>query len=71
MGRSKQDFISRTGGFRIGESEREFASRVEEITNLETQLKSGQISFDEIESIQRRLCELKGMSFDFDEDEFE
>ncbi|NTJ66018.1 hypothetical protein G6M50_14875 [Agrobacterium rhizogenes] len=71
MSRSKQEFINRTGGYRIGEGQQEFVNRVREINDLETKLKSGQISFEDMESIQRRLCELKGISFDFDDDEEE
>ncbi|MBO9168352.1 hypothetical protein [Rhizobium sp. L245/93] len=70
MSRSKDDFIKSTGGFRFGESQDEFKSRVKEIGELENALKSGQVSLKDVESVQRRLCELKGINFD-DDDEFD
>jgi hypothetical protein len=57
------------GGMRIEETQQQLAARVAEIDELESRFKSGKISLDEVESIQRRLCELKGISFDDDDED--
>jgi hypothetical protein len=64
MGRSKEDFIERTGGFRFDESEADFHKRVAEIERLEASFRSGKHGMAELETIQRQLCELKGIDFD-------
>lgn len=72
MGRSKDQWLEETGGFRIGESQIEFQKRVSEIARLEEFLlagvkeapTSGKHNMAELEKIQRRLCNLKGIDFD-------
>ncbi len=64
MGRSKDAFIEKTGGFRFGESEADFRTRVTEIERLEQSLVSGGHDMDGIESIMRKICTLKGIDFD-------
>lgn len=64
MSRAKEQWIGRTGGFRIGESPEEFRNRVAEIKKLESLFRSGRIKLDHLEHIQRRLCQLKGIDFD-------
>lgn len=66
MGNGKDDFISATGGFRAGESQQGFQNRVAEIQKLETALQTGQgiKELGGLETIQRRLCTLKGIKFD-------
>ena len=56
---NKEKFIVETGGLRL-ESESEFKTRQAEIQRIEAELRSGNYS----EAGQRRLCELKGISFD-------
>ena len=68
MGRAKEDFIQRTGGFRVGESEADFHKRVAEIDRLTESLKSGKLKLSEVEPTQRRICELKGIDFDSDDE---
>lgn len=64
MGRSRHDFIERTGGYRIGETEAEFDARVAEIERLEGDIRGRRVSLPDMEKVQRRLCELKGIDFD-------
>jgi hypothetical protein len=64
MGKSAEEFIERTGGFRFGESQTSFRARVTEIARLEESLMSGRHNMAELEAIQRRLCDLKGIDFD-------
>ncbi|HET9149998.1 MAG TPA: hypothetical protein VFO61_05900 [Alphaproteobacteria bacterium] len=64
MGRSKDAFLERTGGFRLGETQSQFQARIREIDELESSLKSGSVKLSNVESIQRRLCDLKGIAFD-------
>lgn len=69
MGRAKDDFIARTGGLRLGETQETFKARVAEIGRLEGDLKAGRIKLDDLERVQRRLCDLKGIDFDAPDDE--
>ncbi len=70
MGSNKEDFIRRTGGFRLGETEAQFHARVKEIDALEKKMKSGTLGGpDAFEAVQRRLCELKGIDFDSRDDD--
>ncbi len=69
MGRNKDDFIKATGGFRFGEPPEAFKKRVEKIQTLETLFKSGTLDFDELELVQRQICELKGIDFDGPDDD--
>jgi len=64
MGRGKDLFIEKTGGLHFGESEEEFHARVAEIEKLEKELMSGKLSMEELETVQRKLCALKGIDFD-------
>lgn len=64
MGRSKDQFIEKTGGFRFSESPAEFQARAAEIENLEKRFRSEKLTMDEREKMQRRLCKLKGIYFD-------
>jgi len=66
MSRSKDDFIERTGGLRLGESDEDFRKRVVEIDRLTTSLVSGKLNLSEVESVQRKICTLKGIDFDSD-----
>lgn len=68
MGASKDQWIERTGGFRFGESKSKFQARVAEIEKLEKLLVSGKLDMEGLERTQRRLCELKGIDFDSDDD---
>ena len=69
MGRAKNQFIRETGGYRLGETEEAFLIRVKEIRQLEKEFKSGVYHGDDLERVQRRLCELKGISFDQDDED--
>jgi hypothetical protein len=61
MGRSRDDFIERTGGFRIDEPMSLDPSHRERIRELEERLKSGTLSLDEVEKVHRMICNLKGL----------
>jgi hypothetical protein len=69
MGRGKDEFLRRTGGIRPGETSEEFRARVNEIEELEAGFKAGKFKGDELEKVQRRLCELKGISWEYDEED--
>jgi hypothetical protein len=58
MGINKEQFIEKTGGFRVGESEDEMFTRFAEIETLETRLRSGKKWSEED---HERLCKLKGI----------
>lgn len=66
MSRSGDEWIKRTGGFRLGETKEEFDARVKEIEVVEKRLTFGTLKFNEIEDVQRQLCALKGIDFDED-----
>jgi hypothetical protein len=68
MSRTKDQWIERTGGFRVGESEFDFTAWAAEIDRLEKLLVSGALDIVGRERTQRRLCELKGIDFDSDDD---
>jgi 2,3-bisphosphoglycerate-independent phosphoglycerate mutase len=69
MGRSKDEFLHRYGGLRLGETEVQLRARMAEIDQLEVDIKAGRVNFSELESVQRRLCELKGESWEHDDEE--
>ncbi|HEY4939995.1 MAG TPA: hypothetical protein VII56_01100 [Rhizomicrobium sp.] len=69
MSRTKDQWIERTGGFRAGESNAEFLARSEEIEKLEAQFRSPGLTMQERETVQRRLCTLKGIDFDAPDDD--
>jgi hypothetical protein len=69
MGRGKDEFIERTGGFRADESRAEFHARVEEIDRLEVRFRQSGLTMEEREAVQRRLCALKGIDFDAPDDD--
>jgi hypothetical protein len=71
MARASDEILENYGGFRVGESQVEFAARVRQIDSLISDFKGGGISPDEAEVIQRKLCDLKGMSFEDQDEEFE
>jgi hypothetical protein len=60
----KEELIERYGGFFAGESMAERKKRFAEIDKLESDFKSGKIKVNDLERVQRRLCELKGIDFD-------
>lgn len=64
MGRAKEDWIEKTGGFRLGEGPADFKARVARIEELERQMVSPKLSMAEREKVQRELCSLKGIDFD-------
>jgi hypothetical protein len=65
MGRNKERFIKATGGLRLGDTPQSFKARVEKIEKLEALLRSGTLHVpDEVELVQRQICELKGENFD-------
>jgi hypothetical protein len=68
MGRAKEDFVERTGGLRLGENQADLRKRVAEIDKLERDILSPKLTMGEREQIQRRLCALKGVDFDSDDD---
>ena len=68
MGAAKGQWIERTGGFSIGESDSDFQNRVTEIEKLERLLVSGNLDMAGLDRTQRRLCELKGIDFDSEDD---
>ena len=49
MGRNKDDFIARTGGFRIGETPEQFAARAKQIEFLESLIREGKVERDHLE----------------------
>lgn len=67
MSRTKDQWLERTGGFRLGESPAQFSARTSEIERLTASLTSGRLGIEEIEATQRRICELKGIDFDSDD----
>lgn len=69
MGRGREEFLGRYGGFRPGETEAQLKERTAEIDRLEGLFKSGLILPADLERTQRRLCELKGIDFDADDDD--
>jgi hypothetical protein len=71
MGRTKDDWIERTGGFRVGESPEQFKARVAEIERLEAEFRRPELSGDDREKVQRRLCDLKGIDFDAPDDDYD
>jgi hypothetical protein len=64
MGRAKDEWIEKTGGFRIGEPLAVFRARLAEIVRLENDLKSGKVRGLQVEKVCRRLCDLKGIDYD-------
>ena len=56
MSRSKEEWIQRTGGFRIGESSEQFAQRTSEIQRLEERIKCGKGTVADV----NRIARLKG-----------
>ena len=72
MGRAKDEIISHYGGFRVGEDRDKFAARAAEIARLRAQLIATRGGTEqELEVLQRKLCDLKGISFDWDNDDEE
>lgn len=70
MGRAKDVIINRYGGFRVGEDAEKFAARAAEIDKTEAQLTATRGGTEEeLEALQRKLCDLKGISFDDDDEE--
>ena len=61
MGRSGDEFIERTGGYRIGEPMSLDPSHGERIQELEERLASGTLTLDEVEKVHRMICNLKGL----------
>jgi len=61
MGRSGDDFIERTGGFRIDEPMSLDPAHGERIRELEERLVSGTLSLDEVKRAHRTICNLKGL----------
>jgi hypothetical protein len=69
MGITREEWIERTGGFRLGESNEEFVGRCRAIEALEKQLLSG-LPLDEVDNVLARLRELKGLppvEWDYDD----
>lgn len=58
MGISKRRMIEDFGGLPVD------PERVNEIRRLEDKFRSGKCGSDELETIERRLCQLKGLNFD-------
>jgi hypothetical protein len=69
MSRTKDQWLERTGGFRVGESDADFLGRAKEIETLEKQFRSPGLAMQERETVQRRLCTLKGTDFDSPDDD--
>jgi hypothetical protein len=69
MGRGKDLLLQQTGGIRPGESQEAFKARAKEIADLEAKFRTGHFKGDEAEEVQRRLCELKGISWEFDDED--
>ena len=65
MSRTKDQFIEKTGGFRLGETEAQFHARTAEIERLETSLKTARTP-EQREKIQRELYKRRGIDFDED-----
>lgn len=69
MGRSKDEFIERTGGFRIDEPMSLDPSHGARIEELENRLKSGKLSLEEVEKTVTMIRNLKGLppdEFDYE-----
>lgn len=64
MGRSKEEFIKATGGFRIGDPLAGTPLHCMLIQAIEAKLVSGKLSFNEVENVQQELIELKGLPSD-------
>jgi hypothetical protein len=69
MGRGKDEFLRRYGGLRIGETQAQLKDRMAEIDEIMTRLKNGFVTGDDLDPLTRRLCDLKGISFDDDDEE--
>jgi hypothetical protein len=69
MRRGKDEFLQRTGGFRILETDEEFEARVAEINQLESDIKTEKVGLADREKALRRLCQLKGIDFDAPDNE--
>lgn len=67
MSRGKDAFVERYGGLFPHETPEQRKARMAEIDQLEADFKAGKFPLDELEKVQRRLCELKGIHFDDDE----
>jgi hypothetical protein len=67
MGRGKDKFIEQFGGLWADETPDQRKARFDEIRTLNEKIRSGQVRLDEVDKINRRLCELKGISWEFDE----
>lgn len=61
MGRSGEDFIEETGGFRADEPISFDPSHAMRIGELENRLKSGKPTLEEAEKVQKMICNLKGL----------
>jgi hypothetical protein len=60
----KEAVLDRYGGLQFGESLARPSLRMKEINKLEAAFRSPRTNPERRESIQRRLCELKGIYFD-------
>ncbi len=56
MGKTKEQWIQNTGGFRIGESQEQFRQRTLEIEKLRIAIKAGKATVKDVE----KLSELMG-----------
>jgi hypothetical protein len=62
MGRAKDDFIEKTGGFMVGEPSPMLRYQI--ISELEDKLKTGKLSREEVDGVTARIHRLKGMPSD-------
>jgi hypothetical protein len=60
----KEAILDRYGGLQFGEGPAKPSERMKEIDELEAAFRSPRATPEKRESIQRRLCELKGIYFD-------
>jgi len=61
MGRSREDFIEKTGGYRVDEPMSFDQSHGMTIRELENRLKSGNLALEDAEKVRKMICNLKGL----------
>jgi hypothetical protein len=61
--RPKERLLDRIGGLGANETPEQLRDRIKEIDRLEPLFRSGTLHLDKLESVQRRLCYLKGIYF--------
>lgn len=68
MGQAKEQILHAIGGLQFGETSD--SPRLKAIERIEDRIRQG-VPLDQLEPLQRQLCELKGIDFDAPDDEWD